>query len=153
MNTWLIALLVLVGVFLLVEIGLVLAGKKELAKKLVLPFVLLGGALAVFLKLPDSSAIKKENERIKRELAKIKEERDALRKEIEDRTKEFEEKSAALREQIQQNDEQEARLKSQIATMKAQGAEVWFKSLHPDKQKEIWEEVDRPGLPDEFLNP
>ncbi|MFB3133788.1 MAG: hypothetical protein ACE10K_14820, partial [Rhodothermales bacterium] len=91
-------LLGLVVAFVVVEIGLVLAGKKELAKKLVLPFVLLGGALAVFLKLPDSSAIKKENERIKRENAMIKQEHADLQAQIAARTKEHEQKVAELQQ-------------------------------------------------------
>ncbi len=153
MPTWLIYVLVAVGVFLLIEVVLVLAGKKDWAKKLVIPFTLIAGALAVYLKLPGSSAIKKENERIKRENEQIKRDHADLQAQIAARTKEHEQKVAELQQKIDENDEKARSLKANIAKMEAQGAKGWFASLSEEKQKEILKKADLPDLPDEFLNP
>lgn len=152
-KTVLYTLLGIVAVFVVVEVILVLLGKKELAKKLVFPFVAVLGAVGVGKALAGgSSAIREENERIKRENEQIKKEHADLQAQIAARTREHEQKVADLQQKIDANDAEAARLKSQIATMEAGGAEAWFKSLPLDKQKDIWKEVRRPGLPDEFLN-
>ena len=155
MPDWLKIVLIVLGVVLLVAGGLYLAGKKELAKKILLPFTAFVALFAIVAKAfgGGTSAIREENERIKRELKQIEAERDALRTKIAERTQAFEAQRAALQEQIRENDARAATLKGRIETMEQQGAEAWFRNLPPEKRQEILKEVDRPGMPDEFRNP
>lgn len=144
--TWLIYVLVAVGVFLVIEVVLVLAGKKDLAKKLVGPFILVGGALAVFLKLRGgASAIKKENERIKDANKQIKIEHGDLQDQVAARTEEHEQKVDALQQKIDANDEEAQSLKDNIAKMEEEGAQEGFKSLSAEKQKEILDDAKLPS--------
>ncbi len=153
MPTWLIIVLVAVGVFLLIEVGLVLAGKKDLAKKLVIPFTLIIGVLVAILNYRSLPEIKKENERIKRDNKQIKQEHTDLQAQVAARTQEHEEKMAELQQKIDENDEKGRSLKANIAEMEKKGAQEWFASLSAEKQKEILKKADLPDLPSEFLNP
>ena len=154
MPQWLIILLAAVGVFLLVVIGLFLAGKKELAKKILLfPFVQLGKALTAVIKFLRSWATSAENERIKREKEKIKQAQADLQAQIAAHTKEHEQKMAELQQKIDDNDAQAQTLKASIAEMEKKGAKEWFDALSAEKKKGIIEKADLPDLPSQFLNP
>ncbi len=144
MPKWLIYVLVAVGVFLLIEVGLVLAGKKDLAKKLVIPFTLIIGVLVVFLKFRSLPAIRKENERIKRDNEQIKQEHADLQEQIAVETKAHEQKKAELQQKIDENDEKAQRLQENITKMETQGAKGWFEALSAEKQQEI---LDKTKLP------
>ena len=154
MDMWLIILLVVLGVFLLIEVGLVLAGKTALAKKLVFPFLAVVGALGVGKVLAGSaSAIKKENERIKNALKEIERERDDLRNQLDQATKAHTKKVAALQGKINESDARAKGLKDEIDTMKANGPEEWFNKLPDERKREIIKKASPPGLEDQFLNP
>ncbi len=154
MDMWLIILLVAVGVFLLVEIGLVLAGKKDLAKKLVLPFILIAGALAASnLFGKSTSALKAERDRIEGDRKKIDQERDGLRQKLDQATQQHEQEVAELEGEISESDARADSLKDQIAKMKAEGPGTWFDNLPEQRKKEIMKKADSPGLEDQFLNP
>ncbi len=154
MDMWLILRLVAVGVFLLVEIGLVLAGKKDLAKKLVLPFTLVAGALAASnLFGKSTSALKAERDRIEGDRKKIDQERDEQRRELDQATQQHEQKVAKLEGKISESDTRADSLKDQIAKMKAEGPGTWFDNLPEQRKKEIMKKADSPGLEDQFLNP
>ena len=145
-TTLLYILLGLVVAFVVVEVILVLVGKKEWAKKLVFPFVAVLGAVGIGGALGGgASAIKKENERIKRENAKIKQEHADLQAQIAARTKEHEQKVAELQQKIDANDAEARRLQENITKMETQGAKGWFDSLPPEKQQEILEKTKLPS--------
>lgn len=149
-NNWLILVLVAGGVFLLVEIGLVLAGKKDLAKKLLIPVTVIFGALVVVLKLPGSSDIKAERDRIEEARKRLMQERDELRQKLDEATKEHEKKVAALQDKIKQSDVRAATLEDRIKTMTTQGVEEWVKSLSDQQRKKILQGELPPGLPDDL---
>lgn len=153
MPKWLIYILVAAGVFLLVEIGLVLAGKKDLAKKLVLPFILIAGALAapkLFGK--STSALKADRDRIEGDRKKIDQERDEQRRKLDQATQQHEQEVAELEGKISESDAKADSLKDQIAKMKAEGPGTWFDNLPEERKKEIMKKADSPGLEDQFLN-
>lgn len=153
MDNWLLYLLGAVGVVLLVALGLYLTGKKDLAKKIVLPLTLLVGLLVAAKEVlaGGSDAVRKENERIKNDLKKLRAERDALQQEIDTKTAQFQQQAAALQAKIDASDTRAAAIQQELDTMKAQGAATWFATLSDEEKRTILREADTPGVPGEFL--
>ena len=153
MDRWLVYLLIALGALVVAAIILSLLGQKELAKKILFPFILIGGAFVVGSKLfgAESNKIREENERIKRELEEIKNAREKLQSEIAIERARFEEERKLLRSAIAKSDSEAQALLAKVDEMNEKGPEAWFNDLPSDKKKEIL--GDPKDLPDDFFGP
>ncbi len=151
MDMWLIILLVAVGVFLLVEIGLVLAGKKDLAKKLVWPFIALAGVLLASKALGKKDQdIRDEKDRIDVALGDLEVKADDLRGQVKQRKDEHDPKVDELEGQITQSDARAKSLEDDVDTLKEQGPKGFADNLSDEERQRIREENKPPSASGKF---
>lgn len=151
MPTWITFALVVVGVFLLIEVGLVLAGKKDLAKKLVLPFIALAGVLLASKALGKKDQdIRDEKDRIDDALGDIEVKADDLRGQVKQRKDKHDQKVDELEGQITQSDARAQSLEDDVDTLKEQGPKGFADNLSDDERQRIREENKPPRASGKF---
>ena len=155
MDTWLLIVLIAIGVLVILGIILAATGKADVVKKVILPLIGVLGAGAAAGKVlgEGSDDIRKENERIKEDLKKVEAERDDLREHTARVTEEHEENVQALQEDIADSDERVERAREDVETAKEQGPKEWYDSLPEEKKKEIQDKYKPSDVPDKYKNP
>lgn len=155
MDTWLIIVLIAIGVLVIVAGVLIAMGKADVVKKIFLPVLAVLGAVAGAGKLfgKSTSSIAKENEAIKAQLKDLQQQHDTLKQQYDAQKTDHEATVADLQSKIAASDAKAASIKKDYEDLKAGGVQNWINGLSDQQKKEILEKNRPPGLEDQFLNP